>query len=295
MHHDNLQRLIARGIGNGMERLSAMRWRWDISGDCRSGYSRLLYARPEGGRRGRTIVWRNTIWGRRLRWVEKPGERHVTVAPGSPIPYELEIVTRCRRCDRCRRARSSLWRMRAKQEIALSTRTWFGTATLKPAMQMLYLNRARHVSARQGIDFDALDPDERFRENVRAISPDVTKYLKRVRKNSGAPIRYLWVAERHKSGLPHFHMLVHEMSEALPVRHSVLTEAWWLGFTRFKLIEGTQAAGYVSKYLSKDACARVRASLHYGNPSFDIASKKRVILDPQMPHFVDSILETAQW
>lgn len=295
MHHDNLQRLIARGIGNGMERISVMRWKWDISGDCRSGYSRLLFARPEGGRRGRTIKWTNTIWGRRLRWVEKPAERHITVKPGSPVPYELEIITRCRKCDRCRRARSSLWRMRAKQEISTAKRTWFGTATLRPAMQMLYLNRARQEMARHGIDFDALDEEEQFRERVRAISPDITKFIKRVRKNSGAPLRYLWVAERHKSGAPHFHMLVHEMDEASPVRYNVLTSAWWLGFTRFKLIEDTKAAGYVSKYLSKDACARVRASLHYGSTSLDIAHKGVRPPTPKYINSVDDILETAQW
>lgn len=159
---------------------------------------------------------------------------------------------------------------------------------------MHFLNRARQEMARHGIDYDALSEEEQFRERVRAISPEITKFIKRVRKNSGAPLRYLWVAERHKSGAPHFHMLVHEVDEASPVRYDVLTSAWWFGFTRFKLIEDTKAAGYVSKYLSKDACARVRASLHYGSTVVN-HSRRRVTPDLPNVNSVSDILETAQW
>ena len=48
------------------------------------------------------------------------------------------------------------------------------------------------------------------------------------------------------------------------MRHSTLSGAWHLGFSRFKLVEGKEVAGYVAKYLHKSAEARVRASFGYG-------------------------------
>lgn len=93
---------------------------------------------------------------------------------------------------------------------------------------------------------------------------EITKYLKRVRKKSGAPLRYILVAEAHKSGLPHYHMLIHECDPSRQVRHKDLTAAWSWGFTRFKLVETSNTAWYVCKYLSKAQLARVRASVRYG-------------------------------
>lgn len=267
-----MKRLMARAIEGGAVRTSSIRWVWDISGNCTDGYSRFIYARPQPKELVGWSVAKYTPVGapedglepladvRFGRWSDK----YVTVGPGIAQPYELELITRCRKCDKCRQARSSLWRMRAKTEIEKSTRTWFGTLTMTPTYQQHFLNVARHRLARQGVDYDALDFGEQFRERVRATSPEITKFFKRARKNSGAPLRYLWVAEYHKSGDPHFHCLIHESSEFTPIRHKVLTEAWWLGFTQFKLIDNTIPAGYISKYLSKNACARVRASLHYG-------------------------------
>lgn len=266
LDHRSIKGLIARGIPEGIERISLMRWRWDIAGDCQSPYARVLFARPGGdGKSGQTLKWRTVDGRRRLKYVPAyPQTRDIVVGPGTAIPYEVELLTRCRKCDKCRRARGALWRMRAVDEIKRAPRTWFGTLTLSPEAQHRYLAQARARLARQGVDFDALGYDEQFKERVRAISPEVTKFLKRVRKNSGAPLRYLWVAEAHKSGAPHFHALIHEVEDLAPVRHAVLTAAWWIGFTQFKLIDDTRAASYVAKYLTKSACARVRASLGYG-------------------------------
>ena len=45
----------------------------------------------------------------------------------------------------------------------------------------------------------------------------------------------------------------------------ILEDAWKLGFTSFKLVEpASSTASYVTKYLTKSALARVRASVHYG-------------------------------
>lgn len=108
--------------------------------------------------------------------------------------------------------------------------------------------------------------DEQFVQRHKTIARWLTLWVKRVRKNSGAPIRYLLVCEAHKSGLPHYHMLLHERSPELQVRKRMLQAEWQAyGFTNCKLVEQDQhAARYVSKYLAKSALARVRASVRYG-------------------------------
>lgn len=160
-------------------------------------------------------------------------------------------------------ARSSLWRMRAQAELQFWPRTWFATLTLHPDVQRWVLEKARDRMAKSGSDFDALDYGEQFRLRVSAITPAITKVLKRIRKN-GAPFRYLLVAEAHKSGAPHFHALIHELSADRPIRYDTLKAAWNLGFSQFKLCEDNRHAGYLCKYLSKSAAARVRASKRYG-------------------------------
>ena len=126
------------------------------------------------------------------------------------------------------------------------------------------VSRARQRLWSGGTDFDALSPHDQFMERMTEIGREVTLYLKRVRKESGARVRYLLVAEAHKSGLPHLHILVHEASPDKPVRHKTLEGQWKLGFTRFKLAHDVKTASYVCKYISKALLARVRASLRYG-------------------------------
>jgi hypothetical protein len=78
-------------------------------------------------------------------------------------------------------------------------------------------------------------------------------------------LRFCLVVERHKSGDPHVHLLVHERDTA--IRHKVLTSAWTWGFSKFNLVaegEKTKMAWYVAKYLSKESGAVIRASLRYG-------------------------------
>lgn len=102
-----------------------------------------------------------------------------------------------------------------------------------------------------------------FNKHVNAIGPEIGKFLKRVRKNTGAKLRYLLVAEPHKSGLPHFHMLIHQCDTHIPVRYDDLKSQWRLGFSAWKLTD-YKSASYVCKYLSKSLRARVRASQAYG-------------------------------
>jgi len=153
--------------------------------------------------------------------------------------------------------------MRAMSEYRTANRTWLATLTLSPTGVMRVLSQARVALAKGRTDFDALPPVQQFDELAKHGGQHVTWWLKRLRKNSGERLRYLAVVEAHKSGLPHWHILIHEM--AGPIRYADLKDTWPLGFDAYKLVENPSAAGYVCKYLSKDMRARVRASLGYGS------------------------------
>lgn len=147
-------------------------------------------------------------------------------------------------------------------ETTRRARTWFGTLTMDPHWHSLALMRARSKHS----DWSRLEESRQFGALVREVSPELTKYLKRVRKQSGAPLRYILVSEKHSeqlAGLPHFHLLVHELDADTPVRKAVLKDEWKLGFSRWKLAD-RWTARYVCKYLAKEASTRVRASKDYG-------------------------------
>lgn len=154
------------------------------------------------------------------------------------------------------------------EELTLTKgRTWFVTLTLRPDAHFKIASQARLRLAAQGEDFDRLDGATQFAERHREISREITLWLKRVRKESGVSLRYFLVAEAHKSGLPHYHAMVHEPCPDQPVRARTLSRQWTLGFSQCKLVaegEEKRTASYVAKYLSKDAISRVRASQGYG-------------------------------
>lgn len=252
LHMQSLRLLVAKARDDGCEQLSQMTYSWDVSGRCERPIPIELYARPEA----------------------PLGRGDVIIGPGTEHALCLRMDVPCRKCYRCLRFRSYEWTARARIECAMAFRTWFGTLTLTPAEQYMALTTARLKSAQRGQDFDALEPAEQFRLRCAAISREITLFLKRVRKQSGAKLRVLVVAEKHKSGDPHWHLLIHETGPNA-VRHRVLSEQWQLGHSKFKLIDdGAKAARYVCKYLTKSSEARVRASLRYGSlRPLDIAAK----------------------
>ena len=284
MHHDRLMHLAAKALASGGQQVSPTTVEWDLSRGCASPRRVACYARPAGRR--------YMLPGRR--WSPEGGvmpgefqERFITVERGTKGPLEVELQVQCRRCDRCRRGRAALWRSRARAEISTAARTWFGTLTLAPASQYEYLARARQSVARQGLDFDALPLDEQFRLRCNAINEELTKYIKRLRKNSGAQLRVLLVAEYHKSGDPHYHILIHEVDPDRQVSYRQLSGAWRLGFVKFNLVTDAAAAGYICKYLSKNLAARVRASQGYGQDTTsshsDVQTKRETLTSPSTP------------
>lgn len=187
-----------------------------------------------------------------------------------------ELEVRCRKCENCLRARASHWRLRALAETSGAVRTWFGSLTLTPEAQYRALCLARRESAIRGYEWEEMSEGQQLTWRNFMIAPEITKYLKRVRKESAAPFRYILVMEAHKSGLPHYHMLLHE-SSPIGVRHRTLQSQWTLGFSAWKLAD-KRAAFYVTKYLTKSLMARVRASKNYGRNT--IASESDSVINP---------------
>lgn len=201
----------------------------------------------------------------------RPREIHAIGLPSGVVPdgigpLPVSMLARCRRCDNCLQHRRNLWTARARDEIRGSNRTWFGTLTVNPEHRMRLLVLAvRSTMERRLEAWTDLNTSEQFRAICRHLSRDVTLWLKRVRKLSGVPLRYLLVVEAHKDGFPHLHILLHEPTSA-PVRKAMLESQWRSGFSHWRLVDAgdERAALYVCKYLSKDALTRIRASSRYG-------------------------------
>lgn len=287
-------RLAVRALCEGGDRQSLVRYTWDVSGGCLAPVYRELHVRPSPPHRRRTtereavlhpdvLAVLRAFPGATIERVDvaafKP-TRFIVVRRGeTAIPVTIEMQVRCRRCEDCLRRRAAKWWFAAKAETASSARTWFGTLTLSPEWHMRSkLLACERLKVRAGIDFEALAPEDQFKERHAEIGKLITLWLKRVRKQSEAALRYLLVAEAHKSGLPHYHCLVHETFRDRPVRKSTLERQWSYGYTAWRLVDPA-AAGYVTKYLSKSALARVRASKGYGTASPDPAA--RVLPPPE--------------
>lgn len=204
----------------------------------------------------------------------------------------VDILCPCRQCEVCLRNRRALWSARARDEARAAARTWFGTLTLTPEWQYRALCVSSERRRAAGADPSELTPGQEFADRCAVIGDELTKWLKRLRKrcveewefqglpSGGDTLRYLLVAEEHKSGDPHWHLLVHEQSVLKPIRSDWLTKApreivegkpkpsqvdarWGLGFSHWELVDLDRVT-YVTKYLSKSLLARVRASKRYG-------------------------------
>lgn len=194
--------------------------------------------------------------------------KHHIVEPVASNPATWEscsviLSCKCRQCPTCLKKRRQHWWFRAKAELAFAPRTWFGTLTYEPGDIFKKTIIARRRCEAAGLDFESLSAEEQFPHLVAVAAQDITLFLKRVRKSARGPLRYLVVSEAHKSGVPHWHLLVHEVTTGA-VRYDVLKRCWPHGFSAFKLAD-EKAGSYVAKYISKDARARVRASEHYGS------------------------------
>lgn len=199
----------------------------------------------------------------------------------SDFRMNVEMHVPCRKCPPCLKDRGREWAMRAQSELRASHRTWFGTLTVEPEKHYMFASRARvRLANEKSTDFDTLPEAERFKQVEREYNRELQLMWKRLRK-AGHKFRFIVVCESspdHQSGLPHYHCLIHELSD--PIKHRDLAgrradskrgvdyvpPAWLHGFSKFKLVDAShaKAAWYVCKYLTKDARVRVRASKSYG-------------------------------
>lgn len=170
-----------------------------------------------------------------------------------------------------------MWLARAMHEIRESNRTWFGTLTLRPEAHYEMQSRGLVAATARSIPTKELSVRDVEQLQWKEVAKELTKFLKRLRKATGSgSLRYMLVQEVHTgeritrggphiTGLPHYHLLLHEVSSEQPIKYRDLEAAWHLGFVRFKLVdEQVKAALYVSKYLGKANEGRVRASIGYG-------------------------------
>ena len=195
----------------------------------------------------------------RITWAGRPRPDQ---RPGTSIFVDYDVP--CRKCAGCLRARSREWTARAIAEMRVASRTWFVTFTFEPEIHATLLMAARYRSR----GWEHLSEGQRFHAHHLECARLVTLWLKRVRKGEAKlgekPVRfrYMFVVEAHKSGLPHYHMLLHEQGVEISKRR--IQREWNAGFTTAKLADKSRAY-YVSKYLAKTAECRVRASLRYGS------------------------------
>lgn len=289
--HDvrDLRATAARALENGATVARRSTVKWNVSGSCSNSVNITLTGRP--GRRASAPTWRYPAGkhppsDRRFWATYSPERKHQVVSETSNNPLWLDIEARCRRCPQCLAARARLWRERMEYETRLASRTWLGTLTLSAQAHHLMMCRASTRLRRSAVCWDRLTETEQLIERHSEISKEITLWLKRVRSQSEADIRLICVMERHKTGLPHYHLLIHE--GAAPVVKRVLQSQWKLGFTNFKLIEAeatahAKACRYVAKYLMKSAEARVRASVRYGREEPSLGSDSVIPRPPKIP------------
>ena len=203
-------------------------------------------------------------------WYEDDGK--VIWLPGrEPWTERPQVMTAwvrvaCRKCDECLRHKRRLWTARAIAETRNALRTWFGTLTVSPERRFQATMLAeRKANLRRCERLADLTDLARTKAIAAELAPEVTRWLKRVRKQSAAPLRYLLVVEAHADGFPHFHLVLHETS-LTQVSKRTLEGQWHYGFSSWRLVPHGEMrqVTYVCKYLTKSAQTRVRASRHYG-------------------------------
>jgi len=285
--YGELVALATKAMESGCERMSLARFKWDISGGCEAPVGFDLWARPDAEPDNQDLLSAGVRRDFRRALIREGLMPATTVrgfawSIGRNHALGVELTVRCRKCGWCRAARAREWRLKAELETKRAPRTWFCTFTLRPDEQFRAESMARDIDANTGGVFELRGEDDQFRKVCSVVGQEITRFVKRVRKESGVPLRYLFVTERHKSGLPHWHALIHEVNPAQPLRKAVLKGQWKLGHSHVKLAEPS-AARYLCKYLSKDLATRVRSSLNYGvvQPTCVHSSFMNVRCDPK--------------
>lgn len=221
---------------------------------------------------GRTIL---QFAGNCERPIEIDGIARKFSTEGRRLTYQV----RCRKCSLCLQAKMRYWAAagyhQTRSALDAGKRTWFGTLTFSAEWQARLANAAQEKWMIENSNSSEIPTwwedqlcDHRFSLVRKEVVHELQKYWKRLRK-AGHKYKYLVAIERHKSGNPHIHWLLHEVDAPIRKRH--LQAAWPHGFTKIVIVGGksrnsanaAKAAHYVVKYLSKSAQARQIASKGY--------------------------------
>lgn len=167
----------------------------------------------------------------------------VDAVTGDKFALQREVMVRCRKCPACRDHAGRCWMARGIAEASRCSRNWFLTLTFD-------WRRAPISDVKSQIDFAVRE---------------LTLFFKKQRF-AGWKFRYLAVVEPHKSGRPHIHVLLHDLSTR-PITKRQIGMKWTAGFWKAKLVDDpVRAVKYTVKYMFKDGLlARVRASIKYGS------------------------------
>lgn len=243
---EGLADLANRAMAHGATRIDGSNaLEWEVNAYCENPFSRTLHARG---------------YDRELRkhkWAASPGSLSLHLI-GLP----------CRKCSKCRYVHSTMWRDRIVDECHNHKRSWFVTLTMNPAEhQRSFMQEMRDRNSSGWLDTDFDQPGQEWSLRASGASKLLTKFLKRVRKplvgEEAIQLRYVAVTERHKTGLPHLHLIMHEVSGKLTYRR--ICDRWTHGFSDASLVrDNTKVGWYVAKYVTKDSLTRMRASQGYG-------------------------------
>lgn len=179
----------------------------------------------------------------------------------------IQISVKCRTCSTCLHERRNQWGTRGVSEFHKASRVWFGTLTFdaEAALQLRYSAITR--LEKSGTSFVKLTTAEQFHELEKQTYREMSLWLKRLRKETKAKYRFLAVGEPHKSGVPHYHILIYEQGSRIKKR--TLKAQWTQGFTKWKVADTEDTVWYVCKYLTKSESGKVRASIRFGKPIFE--------------------------
>ena len=241
---------------------------------------RLLALNGKGLERTGSLIFHSV----RRPWCHNPVPRHVQARTGKAgssredgRPVHLDIWVPCRKCELCLAYRQLDWRQRAMSEIRSYAKNWFVTLTFKPEAREQLFTEVVPEAERQGADTPMYRMLSQKRCAQKALS-EVGDYLKRLRHHmktspdlrGKSSLRFFAVTEPHKDGYPHIHMLLH--ADALTAR-TIRKGGWKHGFISMKIVDA-EAAGYITKYLSKEINS-VRASINYGRPDLSKLPKSK--------------------
>ena len=225
----------------------------DLAGDCLSPKHAELWGRQHDR-------WRR---GEYYDWVQSKRGGIVTARSA---PHYVSMQVRCRACVPCLKHRQRIWVERATLEVSRAQRTWLGTLTATGANQYGYEVAAASRLRDGGTAYATLSAEDQFTEVCKEMGRDLTLFLKRLRR-SGAKLRYLWLFEAHKSGLPHIHGLVFEPVGFSPLKKKTFESQWTSGFSHWRLLTDARQITYPLKYVTKSSLFRIRASQRFGEMS----------------------------